>query len=413
MTNLKIDPELRDLLPPLSKEKFEGLEKMILEEGYDGTPILIWNGYIVDGHHRYSIFKKHNIEFNTENISLPKDCDKSDVMEWMITYQDVRRNMCDAEKIYATDKVYTQKIKEWNKKRILEGSKNNKKREAIKRKEIKERNRCTNTREQRAKLSGVSTGTINRYDVVMRSNDEDLKHSMLSGNIKIGTAYKIIKDKETKKLTKNIVTTLDVNTIHLMLAENLNNINKIIFKDPSEVKSYDDYENLIKYLSSYIEEIIKIKSTLEKKQCDSLNTIERVEEIINQYGYTITGKNPNNLHVECVETLLNMDQSTLNNVFDFIHKIFPYQKCATYSLFIKAITYFLKLFSENIDMNQFKKTAKATKLRKLLTPEFILLERKNYAQYKNEPVKQTAYALAIAYQSRVKNSKLPFYKFDM
>ena len=50
MTNLKIDPELRDLLPPLSKEKFEGLEKMILEEGYDGTPILIWNSYIVDGH---------------------------------------------------------------------------------------------------------------------------------------------------------------------------------------------------------------------------------------------------------------------------------------------------------------------------------------------------------------------------
>ena len=114
MTNLKIDPELRDLLPPLSKEKFEGLEKMILEEGYDGTPILIWNSYIVDGHHRYSIFKKHNIEFNTEDISLPKDCDKSDVMEWMITYQDVRRNMCDAEKIYANDKVSAQRIKEEN-----------------------------------------------------------------------------------------------------------------------------------------------------------------------------------------------------------------------------------------------------------------------------------------------------------
>ena len=99
MKELKIDPELRDLLPHLSKEKFQGLEKMILDEGYDGTPILIWNGYIVDGHHRYKIFKKHNIEFNTEEISISKDSNKSDVMDWMITYQDVRRNMCEAEKI--------------------------------------------------------------------------------------------------------------------------------------------------------------------------------------------------------------------------------------------------------------------------------------------------------------------------
>lgn len=77
--------------------------------------------FVVDGHLRYKIFKKHNIEFNIEEISLPKDSEKSDVMDWMITYQDVRRNMCEAEKIYANDKVSARRIEEENEKKIKEG----------------------------------------------------------------------------------------------------------------------------------------------------------------------------------------------------------------------------------------------------------------------------------------------------
>lgn len=232
MTNLKIDPELRDLLPPLSKEKFEGLEKMILEEGYDGTPILIWNNYIVDGHHRYSIFKKHNIEFNTENISLPKNCDKSDVMEWMITYQDVRRNMCDAEKIYANDKVSAQRIKECNKKKKLEGNSlggkggNQVSAHLSANLKVKQkRNRSTNTREQRAKQSGVSTGTICRYDTVMNSDNKELQESMLSGDVKIGTAYKQVINNRRKE-NKNI--------------NNLNNSPLSDLKAPQTTQQYDE-----------------------------------------------------------------------------------------------------------------------------------------------------------------------------
>lgn len=222
MKELKIDPELRDLLPTLSKEKFEGLEKMILEEGYDGTPILIWNGYIVDGHHRYRIFKKHNIEFNVEEISLPKNCNKSDVMDWMITYQDVRRNMNDAEKIYANDKVSVRRIEEENEKKKLLGNKlgadvTNGKSVSVQMgaERNKERDRSTNTREQRAKLAGVSTGTVSRYDTVMKSNNEELKQSMLSGDVKIGTAYKQIVDERKK--------------------ENISNVNKADFKNSIDV----------------------------------------------------------------------------------------------------------------------------------------------------------------------------------
>lgn len=205
--DLKICQEFRDLLPPLSKERFDSLEQMILTEGYDGTPILLWNGYIVDGHHRYKIFKKHNIEFNTEEISISRDSDKSDVMDWMIAYQDARRNMNDAEKIYANDKVSAQRIREENEKKKLSTLKQNSDGRCAQMdatEQISERDRSTNTREQRAKLSGVSSGTISRYDTVMKSGDNKLKQSMLSGDVKIGTAYRQVVQEKNQLRKDNI-----------------------------------------------------------------------------------------------------------------------------------------------------------------------------------------------------------------
>lgn len=63
MKELKIDPELRDLSPPPTNEEYKQLEKNILENGFDKHfPIMEWHGYIADGHNRFSICKKHNIE---------------------------------------------------------------------------------------------------------------------------------------------------------------------------------------------------------------------------------------------------------------------------------------------------------------------------------------------------------------
>ena len=63
---LKIDPEFEDVIPPISSEEFEQLEKNIVSEGALLSPIIIWNGYIVDGHNRYikRIAEKLNDELN-------------------------------------------------------------------------------------------------------------------------------------------------------------------------------------------------------------------------------------------------------------------------------------------------------------------------------------------------------------
>lgn len=110
-------------------------------------------------------------------------------MDWMITYQDVRRNMCEAEKIYANDKVSARRIEEENvRKKSIAIAESNRKRNSnsvqMDATEIKSRDRTTNTREQRAKLSGVSTGTVARYDTVMNSDNKELQQSMLSGDVR-------------------------------------------------------------------------------------------------------------------------------------------------------------------------------------------------------------------------------------
>ena len=159
MRELKIDTEFRDLLPALTDSS--KLEALILQEGYDGTPILVWNGYIVDGHNRYKIFKKHDIDFNIEEISIDKNADKSEIMNWIKTYQSVRRNMSDAESIYVEKKISEARIKEENEKRKIEGNsvggKGGIKEVSVHLDgELKSHTKPTHTREQIAKSANVS-----------------------------------------------------------------------------------------------------------------------------------------------------------------------------------------------------------------------------------------------------------------
>ena len=123
MRELKTDPKLEALFKPLSKEKLDELEEKISTK-YDGTPLYVWKrNIIVDGHNRYPIMKKHNIDFNVENVEdfLGEDCTKSDVMQWMISHQDARRNLTPGELIFANSMV-AEEIALENKKKRLEGN---------------------------------------------------------------------------------------------------------------------------------------------------------------------------------------------------------------------------------------------------------------------------------------------------
>lgn len=99
---LQINDKFKNLLPPLSQEEFNELEKLIIKDGCTET-IKVWKDknnnifYIIDGHNRYKICKKHNIDFQITE----KEFDTyEDVLDWIIKHQFGRRNINDTQKAY-------------------------------------------------------------------------------------------------------------------------------------------------------------------------------------------------------------------------------------------------------------------------------------------------------------------------
>jgi len=72
LSPLKIDPEFQGQINPPSSDEEQQLEQNILEERRLLNPIITWNGYIVDGHTRYRILKKHQfIQFEVIEKNFP------------------------------------------------------------------------------------------------------------------------------------------------------------------------------------------------------------------------------------------------------------------------------------------------------------------------------------------------------
>ena len=109
MEKLKIDNEFKNLLPPLTSDEYSQLEKEIIEEGGIHDPILVWNGYIVDGHNRYEICNKNGIKITkveTKKSLIGKE--KSAVMDWIINHQTGRRNLTKSQLVKAYASVEEQ-----------------------------------------------------------------------------------------------------------------------------------------------------------------------------------------------------------------------------------------------------------------------------------------------------------------
>ena len=104
MIELKIDPEFRDKIPPLTDAEFEQLEENILNDGEVYEPICVWDGTIIDGHNRWKIVQKHpEIPFRTKEMQFS---DKWEAFDWMYKKQLGRRNLTEEQKTYLLGKLY-------------------------------------------------------------------------------------------------------------------------------------------------------------------------------------------------------------------------------------------------------------------------------------------------------------------
>ena len=109
LSQLKIDPEFQSKIPPLQFEEEQQLEQNIIAEGRLLNPIITWNGYILDGHTRYRILKKHGfIKFEVEEIQL---ANKYEALAWICKNQLGRRNLSPERKKFLLGKEYVEMLR--------------------------------------------------------------------------------------------------------------------------------------------------------------------------------------------------------------------------------------------------------------------------------------------------------------
>lgn len=105
LSQLKIDPEFQSKIPPLQFEEEQQLEQNIIAEGRLLNPIITWNGYILDGHTRYRILKKHGfIKFEVEEI---QPANKYEALAWICKNQLGRRNLSPERKKFLLEQIFT------------------------------------------------------------------------------------------------------------------------------------------------------------------------------------------------------------------------------------------------------------------------------------------------------------------
>ena len=203
---LKIDSDFQSCLPELTKEEYTELEKSVISNGIL-SPILIWNGYIVDGHNRYSILKAHRIEnFPVREMTFK---DKDHVILWILQNQLGRRNLNDNQRMAAAYKYKDAiaKVKEINRMANLVPGAVHKHCSSIPSKEgidkeEKKRNHSSDTLTRVADIANVSRASMERFDYIQRHGNEEQKERAEKGGQGNSVTAIVQEIKEQKTETK-------------------------------------------------------------------------------------------------------------------------------------------------------------------------------------------------------------------
>jgi len=194
----RTDPELKSLIPPLSAEEKAQLEHNIVSSNKCHDPIILWEGVIIDGHNRYEICIKHGIEFKIEELPLPS---REAAKVWILDNQLGRRNINDAVKIeLALLKAEILRKKAQENQSRAGGDK--KSEESLLSKSSKAEMETIHVRKSTAGDAGISEGTLHNYLQIKEHGSPELLAQVQAGNIKIGTAHRMLTKEILKQLSQ-------------------------------------------------------------------------------------------------------------------------------------------------------------------------------------------------------------------
>lgn len=184
---IQIKEEFKKLIPALSAEEFRQLEQNCLTEGIR-EKIITWNDFIIDGHNRYEIATRWNLDYQTESKRFNNE---NDVREWMINNQFGRRNLSNYQRSVLAlelESVFSARAKE-NQAVQFKGNSL---------KQISAEVKPIETRKELAKVANVSHDTIAKVKKIEAVATPEVKAQLSTGEVSINQVYQEIKKEEKK-----------------------------------------------------------------------------------------------------------------------------------------------------------------------------------------------------------------------
>jgi len=189
MKELTINDELKNLIPPLSTDEYNDLKDSVLREGIR-DPIYIWGDVIIDGHNRYGLAKKYDLDFDVKELEFD---DMEEAKMWMLSNQLSRRNVTPfirAELALKLKRFHQEMLRDKKRARSMFPDSNQTLPDISK-----------DTREEIAKSAGVSHGYIHTVSRIKESGrvDNTIMDKLRTGELTAGKVLKDIKRDERRE----------------------------------------------------------------------------------------------------------------------------------------------------------------------------------------------------------------------
>jgi phage N-6-adenine-methyltransferase len=198
IVNINIDSEFKGLIPPLTSDERQELERSLLAEGCRDA-LVLWGDTLIDGHNRFEICTRNNIPFKTVQKEF---ADRRSAIEWIILNQFGRRNLPSHERARLALRlkpVIAEKAKE------NQYSGVNQYTESLSQNSVKPSARI-DTQKELAKIAGVSHDTIAKVEKIEKSAPEPIIEASRKGEISVNAAYQVTKlePEQQEEITQRI-----------------------------------------------------------------------------------------------------------------------------------------------------------------------------------------------------------------
>lgn len=191
---LKINPDLQNFIRPLTAEEFNLLEISLKNDGCREPITILEDRTIIDGHNRYAICRKHNIEYTT---FVQKSLDtETDIKLWMLYNQIGKRNYANIDKaLVAIEIEKLEKVKALERMHHLDEEP---------RSELTYPQESGKALEIAAKSVGLGYGTVYKTKHILEKAPEALIEKVKKQEVSIDRAFTQIQKAE--RLEKNKAT---------------------------------------------------------------------------------------------------------------------------------------------------------------------------------------------------------------